>query len=142
VTGVDEGSLAVQPHGGEATLPDPAGADIWAAAATGSGSAALVWPDAPGSWRMVAAGDGTVPPSRVTLSWTRAPQPSGAPLLLGLGAGLLVAAAALLVARRLFPRRLRARRLPPRRRQDSPDADQAPPDDPPLEHVHATEASR
>ncbi len=90
VTGVADGHGVVQRQGAEASLPEPAGVDVWAASATGSGSASLTWPQSPGHWRVVAAVDGATPPTEVVLTWQRARASSAAPALLAVG-GLLLA---------------------------------------------------
>jgi hypothetical protein len=90
VTGVRDGRGVVQRQGAEASLPQPAGVDVWAASATGSGSASLTWPQSPGRWQVVAAVDGATPPTEVVLTWQRARVSSSAPALLAVG-GLLLA---------------------------------------------------
>jgi hypothetical protein len=90
VTGVGDGRGVVQRHGAEASLPEPAAVDVWAASATGSGSASLTWPQSPGRWRVVAAVDGATPPTEVVLTWQRARASSAAPALLAVGGLLLV----------------------------------------------------
>src|SRR4051794_17560473 len=57
VTGIADGRGVVQRRGSEATLPEPSGVDVWAASATGSGSASVTWPQSPGRWQVVAAVD-------------------------------------------------------------------------------------
>jgi hypothetical protein len=100
VTGIQDGRLAVAVRGGEASLPDPAGVDVWAVSAAGRGTAALVWPDAPGQWRVVATTDGTRAPQQVTFTWTRAPKASPAPALIAVGLLLLVVGLVALVLTR------------------------------------------
>lgn len=86
VSGLDaQNRLILQPRPGEATLPDPAGVDIWVTAARGSGTAALTWPQRPGDWALVVASDGSRPaPSTLSMIWTTAERRSAVP---GLAAG-------------------------------------------------------
>ncbi len=86
----DDGRLAITRTGTEATLPDPGTADVWVATATGTGSASLTWRDAPGSWRLVVASNGSAAAPALTLDWTRAPRSNPAPLVIALGGLLLV----------------------------------------------------
>ncbi len=90
VTGVRDGQGVVTRQGSEASLPEPAGVDVWALSATGRGTATLTWPQAPGRWRVVAAVDGATPPTEVVLTWQRARTSSAAPALFAVG-GLLLA---------------------------------------------------
>lgn len=86
-----DGGLTTVRAGAQARLPEPSGADIWVASATGTGTASLVWPDTPGLWRLVVAGDGKVDaPGQLSLVWTRAPRSSSAPAVIIVGAVLLV----------------------------------------------------
>ena len=93
-----DGSVRVAGRDGEASVPDPAGDDEWAVAAQGRGSATLTWPRAPGSWRVVVASDGRTPPSSVRFTWAGSAGSSGAPALIAVGAVLLVAGLAGLLA--------------------------------------------
>jgi hypothetical protein len=90
VTGVRGSHAVLSSSGTDAALPDPSGVDVWALAVTGRGSAALTWPRADGSWRMVAAVDGATPPAQVVIDWERAPGTSLTPALLAAGGVLLV----------------------------------------------------
>ena len=90
VTDVHDGRGVVQRQGAEASLPEPAGVDVWAASATGNGSASLTWPQSPGRWQVVAAVDGASPPTEVVFTWQRARASSAAPGLLAVGGLLLV----------------------------------------------------
>jgi hypothetical protein len=90
VTGVRDGQGVLQREGSEASLPEPSGVDVWAASATGPGTASLTWPQVPGRWRVVAAVDGSTPPTEVVLTWQRARASSSAPALFAVGGLLLV----------------------------------------------------
>ncbi|HEY6795423.1 MAG TPA: hypothetical protein VI248_12165, partial [Kineosporiaceae bacterium] len=92
------GSLRVSGRAGAATLPDPAAVDVWAATAHGTGTATLTWPRAPGSWRVVVAVDGRSAPSSAEFTWAGPTGSSGAPALIAVGALLLVAGVAGLLA--------------------------------------------
>jgi hypothetical protein len=96
---------------GSGALPDPAGVDIWAARAEGTGAITLTWPDTPGQWRVVVAGDGVRPVSGpVVLTWTRQPQDNPAPVLAaGAGALILLGAAGFVGTRRTVRLRRPAR---------------------------------
>jgi hypothetical protein len=90
-TGLDDrGGLLVERHGGQATLPDPNGVDVWVASARAPRAASLIWPDQPGSWRLVVATDGTAPAPALVLSWHRTGGGSAAPALIAVGLMLLV----------------------------------------------------
>lgn len=92
-----EATLVTRARKGEASLPDPAEADLWVAKATGTGSARLSWADRPGRWRLVASTDGKAPaPSRLTLRWTDVRRATGAPALISLGVVGLVAGVVIL----------------------------------------------
>lgn len=99
VTGLDpHHHLEVAHPGTEATLPDPTGVDVWAVSEHGQGQASLIWPQTPGQWRAVIAGDGsTTVPRSVTLTWDRTSGSSPVPLLLTLGLVLLILGGALLL---------------------------------------------
>ena len=77
---------------GSGTLPDPSGSDIWVVSTRGQGSAALVWPDAPGQWLLLATGakPGSGPRT-VAITWTGGQQHSAVPELIAIGLLLLVA---------------------------------------------------
>lgn len=100
-----QGRLTVTRVGSDPGLPDPAGADVWAARARGTGTATLTWPDNPGQWRLVVASDGSHPaPSAIDLTWSRAPRPNRAPVLLVAGSvAVLLGGAGLLVGGRRRP---------------------------------------
>jgi hypothetical protein len=103
-----DGRLRVAARAGEPALPDPAGADVWAASARGPGGATLTWPRVPGSWRVLVAVDGRSPPAAVTMTWAGRTASSPAPALIAVGAVVLVAGVAALLAirsGRVFARR-------------------------------------
>ena len=86
------GTLLTTQVGSEKTLPDPAGVDVWVVSARSQGTAGLVWPDAPGQWRMVIATDGTAPAAdKITLTWSGRTPHSPAPELIAIGLVLIVA---------------------------------------------------
>jgi hypothetical protein len=90
-TGWDgDGALVVTRRGGQATLPDPNGVDVWVASASAPGTASLIWPDQPGRWRLVVATDGTAPAPALALSWPRTGNGSAVPALIAVGLMLLV----------------------------------------------------
>jgi len=93
-----DGRMRVATRDGDPSLPDPAGVDVWAAAAQGTGTATLNWPRAPGSWRVVVAVDGRTAPSSAQFTWAGSSGSSGAPALIAVGAVLLVAGLAGLLA--------------------------------------------
>ncbi|MFC7406287.1 hypothetical protein [Georgenia alba] len=53
----------------EASVPDPAGSDLWVAEQTGTGSAEMTWTDQDGRWSLLAATDGSGPAPEVSLTW-------------------------------------------------------------------------
>lgn len=128
----DDGTLTIQRIGSAAGLPNPAGADIWVMSDAGTGTVSLTWPDTPGSWRVVIAGDGSSEaPGQISLTWARAPRPSPAPALIGVGALLLIGGLVGLVV------------LRGRRRGDDADGDPSPGSAPePLEASEASETPR
>lgn len=86
-----DGTLLTKRLGSQAALPDPGGVDVWVASARGTGAAGLVWPDAPGQWRLVAATDGTAKaPDQVRLTWSGREVHSLAPALIAAGLVLAV----------------------------------------------------
>jgi hypothetical protein len=93
VTGHDgEGTLLTRRIGAEASLPDPGSVDVWVTSVLATGRADLVWPDAPGQWRMVVATDGTDPaPDRIKLTWSGREVHTAAPALISVGLVLVVA---------------------------------------------------
>lgn len=91
--------LAVRDRSGATTAPDPAGSDLWVQQATGTGSASLTHHPQPGSWLLLAAGDGSSPaPRTLTLGWREHRAPAWAVPVLVVGA-LALAAGALLLLR-------------------------------------------
>jgi hypothetical protein len=92
VTGDDGGKLLTRRVGNQPSLPDPAGVDVWVVSARGQGSASLVWPDAPGQWRLVVATDGAAPAAdELSFSWTGRERHTAAPALISIGLVLIVA---------------------------------------------------
>jgi hypothetical protein len=92
VMGTDgDGKLITKPVGDQASLPDPAGADVWVVSSRGDGSASVDWPGAPGQWRLVVATDGTAPADSLTMSWSGRTHRTAAPALIALGIVLSVA---------------------------------------------------
>jgi hypothetical protein len=92
VTGDGDGKLLTKRVGTQASLPDPAAADVWVVSARGPGSANLVWPDAPGQWRLVVATDGAAPAAdKVSFTWSGRQQHTAAPALIAIGLVLIVA---------------------------------------------------
>ncbi|HVN11429.1 MAG TPA: hypothetical protein VMT69_05010 [Kineosporiaceae bacterium] len=90
VTGVRGDRATLIRRGSDASLPDPAGVDVWALSSTGRGIAGLTWPQPPGRWRLVAAVDGATPPTEVVLSWQRDRGSSSVPVVVAVGVLLLV----------------------------------------------------
>jgi hypothetical protein len=91
VNGYDgKDALLTRNAGSEASVPDPAGADVWVVSDRAPGSAGLVWPDAPGQWRLVAATDGTQAAPSLRLTWSGRQRHSSAPALISIGIVLLV----------------------------------------------------
>jgi hypothetical protein len=86
-----EGRLVAEQAPGDASVPDPAGVDVWAVSTRTQNAASLVWPDTPGQWRLVAATDGTAgAPTSIDVTWTGERQSSSAPALIAVGILLLV----------------------------------------------------
>lgn len=85
---------------GEATVPDPASVDVWAAQVQGPGRVMLTWPRTRGSWRLVAATDGVGPAPQLRLTYRLHPGNGGLPLLLATGAALVVVGGAVVVVAR------------------------------------------
>jgi hypothetical protein len=87
-----DGKLTARRVGSAPAVSDPTGADIWVASRTGTGSVALTWPDTPGSWRVVIAGDGSsAAPGQISLTWARAHRANSAPAVITVGVLLLLA---------------------------------------------------
>jgi hypothetical protein len=92
VTGDGDGKLLTKRVGDQASLPDPAGVDVWVVSARGPGSASLVWPNAPGQWRLVVATDGAAPAAdELSFSWSGRERHTAAPALIAIGLVLIVA---------------------------------------------------
>ncbi len=93
-----QGSLTTQIQGSQASLPDPALADIWVVSQRGQGAATLNWPDVAGQWVMVAATTGSAPgPAKLTLAWSGAVTHSSAAAFIAVGAVLLICGLVLLI---------------------------------------------
>jgi hypothetical protein len=91
VTGDGDGKLITKKLGTEATITDPAGADVWVVSARGQRSASLVWPNVPGQWRLVVATDGTAAAAdKITMTWSGRTEHTSAPALIAIGLVLLV----------------------------------------------------
>jgi len=92
VVGLREDQLITRSRDGDASLPDPAVADIWITKATGKGTATLSWTDQPGEWRLVSATDGKLAaPESVAFTWSGEKRVSGAPAVISLGVLFVVA---------------------------------------------------
>ncbi|HLS61752.1 MAG TPA: hypothetical protein VK060_00070 [Ruania sp.] len=55
----------------DATVPDPAGSDLWIEEITGTGELTYDWSQVEGRWLMLVATDGTEPAPDVSMTWTR-----------------------------------------------------------------------
>lgn len=55
----------------DATVPDPAGSDLWIEEVTGTGELTYDWSQVEGRWMMLVATDGTEPAPDVSMTWTR-----------------------------------------------------------------------
>ncbi|MBT2566707.1 hypothetical protein J7I84_09400 [Arthrobacter sp. ISL-85] len=125
ITGVseDEKSLQVDHADGEATAPNPAGADLWVSNENASGELEYTWtPPADGDWSLLLASDGTKPaPATVSMTFPNDTSTPWAVPLMVLGSLLILGGIvlALLSARRKngegdgnsgFARRARARK--------------------------------
>jgi hypothetical protein len=87
----DDGRLTTVRAGTQRSLPNPSEADIWVASSVGAGTSSLVWPDTPGPWRLVVAGDGTTAaPQQISLVWSREQRSNPASAVIAVGALLLV----------------------------------------------------
>lgn len=101
VTGLaDWETLATTVTEGEATVPDPVGADLWRTETTATGEYSAIITDDPGPVTVLLATDGTKPAPSLTLTWpVDVVTPYLVPLLVG-GGVLLLAAIALAFAGR------------------------------------------
>lgn len=96
VTGLrDETTLATEAAQGEEVVPDPATSVMWLDGESGDGEVSLTWEDRPGRYLLVAAGDGTRAPQRLTLSWPVEVSTPWATPLVAAGVALLLAACVL-----------------------------------------------
>jgi hypothetical protein len=88
--------LAADPVDGDGDSANPAGSDMWVAAASGTGEASLEWAGTEGRWRLLAATDGSAPAPRIELTW---PQDVRTPFLVpGLVVGGLLLVGGLVLA--------------------------------------------
>lgn len=55
----------------EATVPDPAGSDLWIEEVTDTGELTYEWSQVDGRWMMLVASDGSQPAPTVSMTWTR-----------------------------------------------------------------------
>ena len=55
----------------DATVPDPAGSDLWIEEVTGTGELSYDWSQVEGRWMMLVATDGSQPAPAVSMTWTR-----------------------------------------------------------------------
>ncbi|WP_245827955.1 hypothetical protein [Sinomonas mesophila] len=102
----DGRTLTVAHTDGEATSPDPAGADLFAASQSASGTLEYRWelPD-DGEWQLLLASDGSAPaPRDVTITWpSNATTPWGVPLIVVGALAILAAVALVLLGARRGP---------------------------------------
>jgi len=94
----EEDSLTAETTEGEATVPSPAGSDLWVSEEAEDGELSYTWAaPAAGDWSVLIASDGTAPaPTQITLSW---PNDEGTPLAVPLIiAGALAAVLGLALA--------------------------------------------
>ncbi|KQR03404.1 hypothetical protein ASF72_09655 [Arthrobacter sp. Leaf141] len=100
----DKKSLQVQHSEGEATVPNPAGSDLWVTTENASGELDYTWtPPADGEWSLLLATDGTKPaPATVSMTFPNDTATPWAVPLIVLGAIIMAAgiALALLSARK------------------------------------------
>lgn len=103
--------VVVEHTEGEATVPDPAGSDLWVDTQEASGTIEQRWSvPSEGEWSLLVAADGTEPaPAEMTVSWTNTLGDSPWIVPLAIIGGLLVLAGlgllvwALLIRRRSAP---------------------------------------
>ena len=55
----------------DATVPNPAGSDLWIEEVTGTGELTYDWSQVDGRWMMLVATDGSQPAPSVSMTWTR-----------------------------------------------------------------------
>ncbi|MET4588758.1 hypothetical protein [Arthrobacter sp. 754] len=101
VTGVseDEKSLQLEHADGEATVPNPAGSDLWVSTENASGALEYSWtPPADGEWSLLLASDGTKPaPSSISMTFPNDTATPWAVPLMVLGGLLILAGIALAI---------------------------------------------
>lgn len=93
-----EDSLAADTSEGEATVPNPAGSDLWVSEESGQGELSYSWTEpAEGDWSVLIASDGTAPaPTDISVSWANDEgTPLAVPLII---AGALAAVLGLALA--------------------------------------------
>ncbi|TLM76074.1 hypothetical protein FDW81_01440 [Pseudarthrobacter sp. NamB4] len=99
ITGIseDEKSLLVEHAEGEATVPNPAGSDLWVSTENASGELEYSWtPPADGEWSLMLASDGTRPaPSSVSMTFPNDTSTPWAIPLMVLGSLLILGGIAL-----------------------------------------------
>ncbi|MBF4993554.1 hypothetical protein ITX31_05455 [Arthrobacter gandavensis] len=95
--GADD-SLSAETSEGDASVPSPAGSDLWVSEESVDGELSYTWTEpAPGDWSVLIASDGTAPaPTDITVSW---PNDQGTPFAVPLIiAGALAAVLGLALA--------------------------------------------
>lgn len=94
----EQDSLSAETGEGEASVPSPAGSDLWVSEEAADSELSYTWTEpAPGDWSILIASDGTAPaPTDITISW---PNDEGTPLAVPLIiAGALAAVLGLALA--------------------------------------------
>ncbi|RAD62289.1 hypothetical protein DN508_36385, partial [Burkholderia multivorans] len=107
ITGLaSEGGLTVEPKDGAEEVPNPAGADLWEAETTGSGTVSLDWDAEANRTGFLIVGSGQPGEvSSVTLSWpSNAATPWAIPLMIGGGVIFLIGLVLLFLGRRTAKR--------------------------------------
>jgi hypothetical protein len=101
VTGVseDEKSLQIEHAEGDATVPNPAGSDLWVSSENASGELEYSWtPPADGEWSLLLASDGTkAAPSSISMTFPNDTSTPWAVPLMVLGGLLILAGIALAI---------------------------------------------
>lgn len=101
ISGVSEDgkSLQVEHADGDATAPNPAGSDLWAASENASGELEYTWtPPADGDWSLLLAADGTKPaPASVSMTFPNDTSTPWAVPLMVIGGLLILGGIALAV---------------------------------------------
>ncbi|MCC3280864.1 hypothetical protein [Arthrobacter caoxuetaonis] len=110
ITGASTEALAAETGDGEATVPNPAGSDLWVSEEAAEGELSYLWTaPAEGDWSVLIASDGEAPaPTDISVSWANEEgTPFAVPLIVG---GALVAILGLALA---FMARSGSKRTPP-----------------------------